>query len=350
MAYLFCDPFDNYTLMSSIWDLVAGTAPTLSATFRRFAPPTGITGQGCGFSSGAYARKNLPANSVTYIIGFAFYIPALPTGGNCHIVAILDNVTTQVSLGVSASGVLQFYRNEPSGGVAIGAATAPGIIAAGTWRFAEVQITIDASAGAVAVYLDGSATPAISSTGLNTKNSGNTFGNVLQIGDFSNGLASGIYYDDVRVFDNTGSADNAMIGDVRLITKMPSAAGDLSQWTPNGATPNVNCVNSIPPNTSKFVASATITQEDTYDTQSAGLLAAPLFMVARHYAQKDDGAVRTMQQVVRSSGSDFKAPAVTLASSWAYYDALVPVNDPHTGAPWTAAAADAAQVGQYEAS
>jgi hypothetical protein len=347
MAPIFCDGFDNYTTLANLWDLVAGAAPTLSATYQRFAPPAGLPGQGVKFGTGAYARKNLAANTVTFIAGFAFYLPALSVGSTAHLFAVLDGTTTQVSLGCSASGTLQFYRNEPSGGTAIGVPSAGGLIGAGTWHFLELEIKIDPSAGTVAVYLDGSLTPAISSTGLNTQNTGDTYANVIQIGDYSNALPSGIYYDDLRVFDTTGSYCNSLIGDTQVFSKVPSGAGALTEWTPNGSTPNYNCVNSVPPNTSKFVSSATAGQEDTYAVPSAGLTINPAFVMTRHYAQKDDSIARSFQPVVRSNSVDALGTANVLPSSWKFFDSFFE-NDPNTSALWTAAAADVAQPGHYE--
>ena len=347
MAPIFVDPFDNYTTLSNLWDLVAGSTPTMSATYRRFAPPAGLPGQGVLIPVGAYARKNLATNTVTFIVGFAFYLPALSAGTVADIFAIRDGATTQVSLGCALTGTLQFYRGESSGGTAIGTATSGGTIVHSVWNFAELQITIDPAAGSVALYLNGSATPLINSTSLNTRASANSYGNVIQIGDFSDALPSGIYYDDLRVFDTTGSYANSLIGDTQLLTKVGSGPGDLTQWTPNGASSNYLCTNSVPPNLAKFVSSSTAGQEDTYGVPAAGLTIAPSFVMTRHYAQKDDSLARSFQPVVRSNAVAAKGTAVALPSSWKFFDAFFPT-DPNTSAPWAAAAADAAQVGHYE--
>ena len=69
---------------------------------------------------------------------------------------------------------------------------------------------------------------------VNTAFSGDAYANQLQVNDSGSGNP-GAYFDDVRVWDSTGSTQNAPIGasleDSRLITKLPSGAGALTQFS-----------------------------------------------------------------------------------------------------------------------
>lgn len=347
--FQFADGFDNYSTISQIWESVFGSASIMSSTYARFAPPAGLTGMGIQFAGTKWATKNLLSNSVTLIVGVPINVLGLPGSGGGAILFVLDSGTIQVWLGVTSTGALQFYRGSGTSNP-IGSATAPSVIQPNVYHFYEAVITIDPSAGSVALYLDGSGIAAINNSGLNTRATSNSWANQVGLGNPTGASAGPLNYDDLRVFDSTGARDNAVLGDTRIITKMPTGAGDFAQWTAHGAGSNYACCNEIPPDDdTTYVASSTIAQEDSYAMQSAGLLVAPNFLVVRQRIRKDDSAARGFQGGVRSAGVNGFGPVITVPSSYAFFDTPIP-NDPNTGFPWTASGADSAQVAKLEAS
>lgn len=346
MAYLFSDGFDNYTTLSQLWEGVQGT-PTIASANARFST-AGITSQGVKFAQNSWGRKNLPSNYASIIVGFAYLMPAMP-GSFTGIVTLDDTNTTQIYLAVTASGAFQFYRGTPNTGTAIGSASAGGLIAPNQWHFLEIVVTIDPSAGAVALYIDQPAsggTAAINSTGLNTRTTTNSSCNQVRIGDYNVFTPS---FDDIYVLDTTGSSPlNGRLGDQRIITKMPNGVGALTNWSVTGSAANWSAVNEIPPDDdTSYVSSNTAGQQDSYAMQSASITATPNFVVVR--VRKDDASAHTCQALVRSGGTVGLGTAFTVPSSYAYFDSLF-VNDPNTGSPWTGSAADSTQVGQDETS
>lgn len=359
MAYLDCDPFDNYVTLSTRYDLVSGSC-SISSAAARFPAPSPLTGQGMttsGAVAACFVRKNLTTTPATLILGVACKISALPSSSAVALIAFWDTGGMQCSLGVNSAGQFQFYRGNPTaGGTAVGAASATGLMQIGIWHYLEVVVTIDPSVGAVALYVDQPAiggVAAISSTGLNTRVSANSYANQYSIGDH-NSTANVTFpsFDDLYVFDTTTAANNARLGDQRMYTEMPNGVGASTQWSPTGAAANWQAVSEIPPDgDATYVSSNTPGQTDLYTTQSAGLGAtAPNFVVVRRQHRKDDASVHTDQSTIRSGSSTATSTAVSVPSSYSFVDDIYN-NDPATSAPWaTGTAADNAQIGVVETS
>ena len=360
MAYQFADGFDNYGNNYNMtagypWTAVNGFTPPFTSTADYcFAPPGSLPG-GClnlEYEAGTNSIGiNMTSNLVTIIVGVAFKVPTLPAGSSIQsLITWYDNTggSAQVTLGLNSTGQLQFYRGT-SGGTAIGTLSASGSIAANAWYTIATSVTVDPSAGAVILYLNGAATPAINSTGLNTRNSSNTYANQILLNSTIANNGSVLKYDDFYCFDTTGSYQNSLPSStLRVLTKMPSGAGTYTNWTPNGLAANYSNAAVQPPNTSDYNSNNTATTKDSYVTQSAGLTVAPYFVVARASMRRDDAGPHTPSIFVRSSSTDSSGIVTpALSSSYIFYDAIFQT-DPATSAVWTGAGADAAQVGVIE--
>lgn len=344
-AYQFWDGFDNYNASTELWDALLGlAAPLYSSSYARFTAPAGTVGQGmkCGYT---YKQKNLLTQVGTVIFGFAVYLPTL--GGE-----MLDGFQAGVkqwSLYVNTSGEFQFYREDTGG--ALLATSAPGIFRAGTWHWLDIVITTSTVAGSIAIYIDSpaGAIAVFTASGLNNSQTGNAWIDAIRLGDMSN-IFAGAMFDDFHCHDNTGAAPNAVLGDSRIYTKMPNGAGGATNWTPNGASANWQCVDEVPPDDdTSYVSSNTASTVDAYAVHTAGFTATPNGVVTRMYMRKDDASTHTASVGVRSGSTPaFGAPGA-VASSYSWLDAFFSI-DPNTSAAWTAAGADAAQVAIDEVS
>jgi hypothetical protein len=334
------DGFDDYDASHQLWDAVSGT-PQYSSAYARFVAAPGCVAQGVRFSGafGVNKTKNLNGNYARYMWGFPFYVEALPAGGWAPIMLFQDNGTTQCQLAVSASGQI---------GIVFGATpiavSAPGTIAGAHYYWCDLDLTINNTTGAVLLYLS---TPAgggalINASGLNTRNgTANNYLNQFTIGTFSNAIS--VRFDDFHAHDPGGAAPNSILGEgTRIYTKLPTGAGALTNWTPNGAVANWQCVDDNPPDDDTTYVSAAAVLEDAYAHTAAGFTGTVNGVVRRSRIRKDDGSAHTFQNGVRSSGVDQLATAVAVLSTYAYTDSFSST-DPNTSAAWTAAAADAAQ-------
>jgi hypothetical protein len=346
MAFQFTDGFDAYANASELYEFVTGTI-SYSSAYARFAPPAGLPGQGIKIASnGAYVRKNMQSNQQTFIIKLAVNFAGLggsSTVGNPFF-AVWDNGGIQWSLVVFPSGSIGIINSNIN---AIQIQTGPGVIATGLWYGIEIAVEINGTSSTAQVWLNGF--QIFNATGLHCQATANAYGNQVSYGDINDNGLTNMMIDDVRVWDNTGSTQNAAIGtDSRLVTKLPSGAGAFTGFTPNGASANWQCVDDNPPDgDTTYVSSTTAGTDDAYTVPSAGFTAAPVMVVAQAYARKDDSAPRTLEVGVSSSGSTASGASAVMGSSYAFVQGCVP-DDPHTSALWTAAGADAAQPWQEE--
>lgn len=352
MAYQFADGFDNYgnnyTMTSGYpWDLANNAAEVTSTADFRFAPPGSLPG-GCVVITGVsnILRKNLSGNLSSIIVGFGIKFPTLPASSVAELCQFWDLGTMQCSLAVNSSGALQFYNGNVASPV--GAITPNGTFVANTWYGVAMQITFSATVGTAQLYINGSATPAINSTGLNLITTGNAYCNQVSIGEYSiGGLVA--KYDDFYCFDTTGISLNTLLGgDARILTKVPASPGTYSNWTPTGLAANWQNTAVMPPSVSDYNANNVASTKDSYTMQSAGLTVAPYFVVARASMERDDAGPHTPSVFVRSGSTDSSGVVTpALGSSYVFYDGVF-ATDPNTGLAWTGPAADAAQVGVIE--
>lgn len=354
MAYQFADGFDNYgnafNMVSGYPWTTAGAGWITSTADYRFAPPGSLPG-GClteATANPTTIQTSLSSNQGTVIVGVGIKIPTLPGSGVLDIIQLSDLGTEQIGLCVNSNGALQFYRGG-AGGTAVGTLSPNNTITAGAWYGTAFQATIaTGTAGAVAVYINGSATPIINSTGLNTSQSTNNYCNQVSLGPKNVGT-SGLKFDDFYCFDSTGSYLNSLLGgDARVLTKMPASAGNYTNWTPTGLSSNFQNAAVQPPSTSDYNANNTGGTKDSYTMQLASLGVAPYFVLARASMERDDAGTHTPSIFVRSGSTDSSGvvtPALT--SSYVFYDAVFQ-NDPATSSSWTGTGADNAQVGVIE--
>jgi|HubBroStandDraft_6_1064221.scaffolds.fasta_scaffold00599_15 hypothetical protein len=339
-AYQFADGFDNYNTPAEMYEFVTGTAP-ISSSYARFAPPAGLPGQGIKFAtSGAAVRKTLPSNISTAIVKCSFYVSQLPPAGPISSFLSLQNSGVDYcNFLVTAAGGIGIRSG--LGSPTIIDQTGPGVLAPG-WYGIEVEVILSPTAGAVTIWVNGLQVAVWTLLNL----TGSSI-NQVEIGDISGGGLNGWYADDFRVWDTSGSTQNAPIGvsgfDSRIITKLPSGAGAATNFTPNGAAANWQCVDDNPPDgDTTYVSGATVGLTDAYAMPSAGLTAAPLMVVARSYVRRDDAGPRQLAVGVSSSGFTGLGSAINLGSSYAFIDGCIAL-DPDTSSAWTAAGADAAQ-------
>lgn len=343
MGFRFTDTFCTITGTSQApYETIVGS-PAYSSAYARFTPPSGCQGGGVKLDN-ARMIKNLGSNTATYIAFLSYGSASLPASLNTGVIGFYDSSTLQCFLAVNTNGTMQFYRGgsggsntaiyNPSSYLMTTGASAPvhGI---------EVSVTFSTTVGQVTAWVDG-VQILNSPANLNTSNSGNAYASQVGIGPTIGNQNGPMFCDYLRVWDTSGSTQNAIVGlDRQPITKLPSGAGTATNWTANGLGSNYLCVQQVPPNTSDYVSSTAASTIDDYGMPHAGIASAPSQVVAQAYFEKDDGATRTYTTGVRSNGVAGVGSTFTAGSSYAWVQNCI-ANDPNTSAPWTASAADAA--------
>ena len=212
MADIFWDGFDKYgpvnctpvnSSMGSEWTTLPASGGGMLVA-GRFSGSLGLQ-----ISYGYTASRTLPTNYGRLIGGIAMQ-PNL--SGNSGI-QFVDGSTNQCSLGFNSQGKLVLWQGA-LGGTQIAASSSA--VTASSWHYVEWDLTFAAS-GAYTVWMDG--VQVFTGTG-SLKSSSNATANVV--------LLSGniCVFDDLYLFDNTGTVNNAVRGDSRVETLFPS--GDAS--------------------------------------------------------------------------------------------------------------------------
>lgn len=307
MAVLDMDSFDGYVtadLQAAGWSGL-GTVSVLAAgrngtsalrmgdwdegATRILATPQGTIGLGVAVA------VNLMTNTTNTLFDFR------------------DGGTVHVSLKVGTNGSLWFER----AGVQIGGATPAGTFVEGSlYLHCFAKVVISDTVGTVDLWLNGDATPAISATGLDTRNGGNATVDRIRLGGVVN-VNGAPTYDDFYL------TDGANLGDCRVESRLPNGNGNSSQMlgSDGNSTDNYLLVDEAAPNSdTDYVGSPTVTEKDTYTMQDATPATGTVHAIkVTLVAKKSDAGSRSFASVVRLSGTEADSADRALSTSYAYY-------------------------------
>lgn len=283
--------------------------------------------------SSGFDKLNLP-NHTTY--GMAFSFLGRLALGVYSLCSFYDGTTKQCGVGVDATGKAFIWRVSTS---TVIATTASQVIFNGVTHHIQFQATVNNTTGAYELRVDG--TNVLSGTGANTRNSANNQANGyalmnLGVGSFA---TSATDFDDLYVWDGSGSINNTFPGDVRVFAVTANGAGNSAQFTPSTGS-NYDCTNETTPNTTDYVSDSTVSHKDTYtftDISGSGtVLGASLSIYAQKAAA---GPTRGIQGICRSSTTEAVTSEAILGQSWRYWIQGVFETDPNTSAAWASLSA-----------
>lgn len=330
MTLLFMDGFEigDHALR---YTQVGGSPSFPTGTNTRFNSGRAISGSAIGTLVG----RSLTAAVTRAIVGAAYY----PIGGSdtANLIELQGDggAVTHIALRHMTTGALALYRGTTQ--IAI---TAANIAPMTVWHYLELSATISDTVGVAKARLNG--TEVLSFTG-DTRNAG-----TLQSIDTVNLRINATFvqrFDDLYICDDTGSAPlNDFLGDVRVYTSVPTGAGASTNFTPSVGS-NWSCVDELPYSAVDFVSSSTGGAKDTYAMGdlpggTSGVYAVQVASIAK----KSDTGARTMQNVLRSGGTDYPDGVTKpLATSDASYLSMWTTNP--AGGSWTVSAVNALEAG-----
>ncbi len=262
----------------------------------------------------------LPSSYATIFVGFALRMSVI--GSATDFFFIRASATNILRVSQDATGHLVIKN---SGGTTI--ATGGTVLVANGWTYIEIKLFINGASGTVEVHQNGSTDIASTVGNFGSSNADNVgyAGITAQTTDF----------DDLYVADTSGSAPrNTFLGDVRVATIYPTGAGNSTQWTPNGAASNWDCVDEVPPDSdTTYVSDSTPGHIDSYACSDIDGGATVYGVQTNLFARKDDAGTRQVAPLIRQSGTDYAGTTVTLASTYAFFSQLY--NQDPTAADWT---------------
>jgi hypothetical protein len=235
---------------------------------------------------------------------------------------------------VDNSGRLWFYNGDA------GALTNV-VIPTQQWVYLEVKITFHATAGTLEIRLDGSDTPVVDLTSLDTVAAGGS----TVITEFTLGAtADDVFYDDLYLLNTTGTINNDFLGDVQVVTLRPTADSAVA-WTPSAGIDNYALVDEeFTDGDTTYVSTATTTNKDLYDFGNLDPAIDTVFGVAVHArVRKEEPGPRDLTLETKHStdeqSSAGKGMGITERTLWELFETKDGTN------AWTTTEVDAAQFG-----
>lgn len=302
----------------------------------------------------SYVVKTLD-NQVTYVIGFAYKFPTLPTE-NIGICMLVDGITYQCSLELTPTGTLEIARggNINAPGTAVTDGESVSAMSVDTWYYVEFKATIADSISANTAQVDVNGSQWVNvATGQDLKITANATADSVYFGT-SNNLASSTsvaFFNDLYICDGTGSKNNDFLGDVRVEALFPNGNGATSDFLGSDAdkTNNYLLVNDATPDgDSTYVGSSTPTERDQYTFDNLGSTPATdgiHGVVSQLCATKTDAGARTGKNTVRIASTNYDGSAFNPSNGSYQYHPEIWELDPNTAGNWAEAAINSAQFG-----
>ncbi len=338
MTMIFVDSFSHYTTVVDKWDALTGSAITIDST----AGPRGAGSMKWNGNLGnglAYKAYPTPLTDIIH----QFRMKRTAGVADMNLLTFWDNVTSQVCLRLQGDSYLQLRLAPGHGDTVAAVSDAPTI--GNSWNYIKVKIHIATSTGTFQVYLNG--TLVIDFTG-STKQSTNATASQFTWGyDSSN--ANVVYCADFIVMNTSGAQNNDFINPMAVDALLPNAAGVYAQWTPFSGANYLN-VNTSPPNTSLYVSSTTVGNQDAYGYPDVtpGSVAA---IADNLYAKTTSGGTATVKSIFRSNSMDAYGANLAVPANYHFLQSISELS-PATGIAWTSAELNntmpaRAQFGQY---
>ena len=307
------------------WSSIGGGVDTTT----RFS-----VGRSIVMGSGGYLLKSItPVSKI--IVGFALSCSTVSDWNRLDFRAD-GGAITHISIYVTSNGSIQIRR----AGTAL-ATSASGIVAHYVWNYIECSATIHDSTGTVDVHCNG--VSVVSFTG-DTRNGG-TSTNIDTIA-FQGTTAVGNvnYIDDVYFCDDSGLAPyNTFLGDVRVYTLVPDAAGSSTQLTPSSGA-NYTTVDELPYSSTDYV-SGTAGQTDLYSTANLPGGTGIIYGVQTNaIVKKTDAGNISGKTAIKSGATTYYGTTTALGTTDV---TLIDTRslDPSTSAAWTSTGVNNIEIG-----
>jgi hypothetical protein len=287
--------------------------------------------------TGGYWERTLPSSYATLILGFGLYVTSLASGPLVFLELYDSSGNLHLYFTWETSGLIKAYHGT---GTLLGTSSG-GALTNATWYYIEIKSTINDSTGAVTIRVNETTTLTV--TGADTRNGGTADINKFRLRNNLGNTSQ--FYDDLYVCDTSGSNNNDFLGACVVEWRLPSGAGNYTQWTPSTGA-NYACADETDPNNdTDYVSDATTGNKDTYAlTDLATTGGTVRGVVLKAFLKKTDANTATFNLGVRSSTTDSWGSNQSPTTSYASYEQVVET-DPATSAAWTIAGVNAVEVG-----
>jgi hypothetical protein len=341
MAWSFGDSFDLYAapadMITGYWDS-AGTPASAQFKTGRFS-----VGQSITTGTGLNLVKSSNVNDAVHHFVVSFQQTVAISGSTLGLYfELFDGATAQCSVVFRTDGAILLTSGGPAGTVL---ATYTGAFPVqNTWYAFEFEVVINNTTGSFTVRKNGNNVADFTATGLNTR--GGTANNYANKVQFSSQALVGNSQNIDDFFWQSGAATGTWLGDIRCYARMP-ASDVQKQFTPLSGTTNFSQVSEAHQDgLTSYVFDSNPGDADFYGVASiASTPAVVIATVTRAYMQKSDAGTRTAAVQLKSGATTVASPTLVLTTSGWLWAWRMDLTDPNTGAAWTPAAVNNAQIG-----
>lgn len=320
MALLFMDGFDAGDWSQKGWSYGTPSTDTRFGTGRSLYEPGMI--------------KFTPSTQI--FIGFAAKVNGLTNNFNGTFLGFCTDSggSPHLQTNIDVSGLI-LRRTD---GTILQTAPLPSSINPLSWNYYEFAVTIATSGGTVVARVNGQ--EFLNFTG-NTRYNG-TSTNIDAV--YQATYTVGKFFDDLYICNSTGSAPhNTYLGDVRVNTLVPSAAGSSTQFTPSSGA-NYTTVDELPFSASDYVSSMTVGNLDMYTVSDISSGATIYGVQNNVIAKKTDAGTISLKPAIKSGASIYYGATTPLNT----YDTTIRdlrTTDPNTSVSWTIGGVNALESG-----
>lgn len=344
MAIIFIDGFDHYTtttstsansVMSTPYSFPGGTNAKLNT-----ATLTSGMALAAGTGGGRPVDFILPSTYNSGTLGFGCHVYYDANNSDDRGAGFLASTTVRFAWRIDgADGTL--YLQQPISGTAVNC----GVLAENTLYFIELKaVMAGSSGGSVSLQVNGVTKGTI--TGITTNNLGI---DRLTLGyPYAGSTGWQINFDNLFIWDGTGSINNDWIGERNVVTLYPNADTAQADWALSTGSDGYDLVDDVPPNDTTFLSSATVDDESQFGLQNltnTGVNITAVQATAR--ADKaDTGDASLKVGIIETGGmTDYPASGTVLIQDQFKYVFHVSETNPATSVAWTSADLAAALIG-----
>jgi hypothetical protein len=268
----------------------------------------------------------LPSSASTLGVGVAMKVPPNISDGDGTPGVYVNYQTGTVKILVGSDNRINIYE-----GNTLINQSAPNVFVSDSWFYMEVKLVSGTGDATVEVRLNGSNTAAVTATSR-------TFGNLTQalIGQAAYDPAAKItLFDDLVVWDATGSANNNFMGDCAVVIAAPDADTAVDDWIPSSGSDLYAMVDEETPNDADYISASDVNDAEELDHVDPTLPAGSVKAVATQVrAFKADAGASSITIGVDSDGTDSVSGNIVLATGAASYSYILDL-DPDGNVAWT---------------
>jgi hypothetical protein len=355
----FIDGFDHYAFTDLLgkWSTrqnPAATSGMSTSPVRTGAQALKLSAN--DFQNGEFITVGMGASSSTVLCGFGFYASSFL---GTHFCSFGDGGVAhnqmQVTLLVTAAGILQVYRGASGGASMGGGASGTNVLlgqsgqalSAGQWYYLEFKATIHDTTGSVEVRVNGSLW--ISVPNVDTKQTANATANVFSIAGRGESASAFFYYDDLYLADGVvGDGVTDFLGPQKVVTVVAQAGnGTHTGWTPSTGTDHGELVNDATPNgDTDYVMSSTVGARESYNFPALGVIGLVNGVQTVNWLRNTEAGARMINAFVRSGITDYDhATNIGIDTTYRGVRHLWTKSAASPGNAWTVAEIDAAEFG-----